>query len=65
MTRTAISALFPPQWAMIAPMLVILSVQAAVVLLAWTLQEFYKAMSRTGFVICEPGQGGRVAGRGW
>jgi len=50
---------------MIAPMLVILSVQAAVVLLAWTLQEFYKAMSRTGFVICEPGQGGRVAGRGW
>lgn len=48
---TLVAAFFPPRWAQIAPMLVVLSVHAAALPLAWTFQAFYRAQSRTAFVM--------------
>jgi len=48
---TVVGALFPPRWGEIAPLLVVLSVQAALVPLASTLQAFCRAQSRTGVVM--------------
>jgi PST family polysaccharide transporter len=48
---TLVAAIFPPRWSQLAPMLVVLSVQAAAGPLAWTLQTFYRAHDRTAFVM--------------
>jgi PST family polysaccharide transporter len=49
--HTLVAAVFPPRWSALAPMLAVLSVQAAAAPLAWTLQTFYRAHSRTSFVM--------------
>lgn len=48
---TLVPAFFPARWGGIAPMLVVLSVHAAAAPLAWTFQTFYRAESRTTFVM--------------
>jgi len=48
---TLVTALFPPRWGQIAPMLVVLSVSAALLPLASTLLAFWRAQRRTGVVM--------------
>jgi lipopolysaccharide exporter len=48
---TAVSVFFPARWALIAPMLTVLSVQSAALPLGWTFSSYYKAQSRTKFVM--------------
>jgi PST family polysaccharide transporter len=46
-----VGAFFPPQWALIAPMLTVLSVHSAAQPPSWTFRAFYKAQDRTTFVM--------------
>jgi lipopolysaccharide exporter len=48
---SVVGAFFKPQWAMLAPMLTVLSVHAAAEPLSWTFRAFYKAQDRTRFVM--------------
>lgn len=51
-TAHAVVATFlPAKWALIAPMLIALSPQAAVAPVGWTLRAFHKAEERTAFVM--------------
>jgi PST family polysaccharide transporter len=52
---TVVAALFPQRWAGIGPMLTVLSVQSALLPLAWTLHAFWRAQSRTGVVMASSG----------
>ena len=46
-----VAAVFTAKWALIAPMLTVLSVYAAIQPPAWTFRAFYKAQGRTTFVM--------------
>ena len=46
-----VGAVFTAEWALIAPMLTVLSAYAAIVPPGWTFRAFYKAQGRTTFVM--------------
>jgi len=49
--RNVVAVAFNAEWAIIAPMLAVLSLYAAISPPAWTFRAFYKAQGRTSFVM--------------
>lgn len=50
-SHTVVAALFPQKWALLGPMLAVLSLHAAVLPIGWTFRAFYKAEGRTPYVM--------------